>query len=106
VDRAHPAELIVIVLDGASSYRAKELPIPANIRLLALPRYAPELNPQEHVWDELREQEFPNRLFNHLDAVIRQWEQGLPRIAADRERLRSLRAWAWIISLNWKAHQN
>ena len=106
VGRAHPAELIVRVLDGASSYRAKELPIPANFRLLALPRYAPELNPQEHVWDELREQEFPNRVFNHLDAVIRQWEQGLPRIAADRERLRSLRAWAWIISLNWKAHQN
>jgi transposase len=42
--------------------------IPDNIRLLALPPYAPELNPQEHVWDELREKEFPNRVFSHLDA--------------------------------------
>ena len=29
--------------------------VPENIRLLRLPPYAPELNPQEHVWDEVRE---------------------------------------------------
>jgi hypothetical protein len=104
VSQAHPTDLIVMVLDGASSHKAKDLPIPENIRLLPLPPYAPELNPQEHVWDELREKEFPNRVFNHLDAVIRQLEQGLPRLAADQERLRSLTAWPWIISLNWKAH--
>jgi hypothetical protein len=62
-----------MVLDGASSHNAKDLPIPENIRLLALPPNAPELNPQEHVCDELREKKFPNRVFNHLDAVIRQF---------------------------------
>ena len=40
----------------------------------------------------------------HLDAVIRQLEQGLPRLAADTERLRSLTAWPWIIRLNLNAH--
>ena len=59
VSQAHPEELIVMVVDGASSHKAKA---PGNIRLLALPPYAPELNPQEHVWDELRENEFPNRV--------------------------------------------
>ena len=93
VSQAHPADLIVMVVDGASSHKAKDLIIPVNIRLLALPPYAPELNPQEHVWDELREKEFPNRVFNHMDAVIRQLEQGLPRLAADAERLRNLTAW-------------
>jgi transposase len=93
-----------MVLGGASSHKAKELVIPENIRLLALPPYAPELNPQEHVWDELREKEFPNRVFNHLDAVIRQLEQGLPRLAADSKSLRSLTAWPWIIRLNLNAH--
>ncbi len=104
VSQAHPGDFIVMVLDGASSHKAKDLPIPENIRLLALPPYAPELNPQEHVWDELREKEFPNRVFNHLDAVIRQLQQGLPRLATDQERLRSLTAWPWIVSLNLKAH--
>jgi len=41
VSQAHPTDLIVMVLDGASSHKAKELNIPANIRLLALPPYAP-----------------------------------------------------------------
>jgi hypothetical protein len=104
VSQAHSTDLIVMVVEGASSHKAKQLVIPANIRLLALPPYAPELNPQEHVWDELREKEFPNRVFDHLDAVIRQLEQGLPRLAADPERLRSLTAWPWIISLNLNAN--
>jgi hypothetical protein len=104
VSQAHPAELIVMVVDGASSHKAKELSIPENIRLLPLPPYAPQLNPQEHVWDELREKEFPNRVFNHLDAVVRQLQHGLPRLAADSEGLRSLTAWPWIVSLNLNAH--
>ena len=104
VSQAHPTDLIVMVLDGASSHKAKDLVIPENIRLLALPPYAPELNPQEHVWDELREKEFPNRVFNHLDAVIQQLEVGLPRLAAHADGLRSLTAWPWIVSRNLNAH--
>lgn len=104
VSQAHPSDFIVMVLDGASSHKAKELLLPENIRLLPLPPYAPELNPQEHVWDELREKEFPNRVFDQLDAVIRQLEQGLPRLAADTEGLRSLTAWPWIVSLTLNAH--
>ena len=104
VSQAHSEELIIMVVDGASSHKAKALVIPDNIRLLALPPYAPELNPQEHVWDELREKEFPNRVFNHIDAVVKQLEQGLPRLAANADGLRSLTAWPWIISINLMAH--
>ena len=104
VATAHAEDLIVRVVDGASSHVAKDLRVPQNIRLVRLPAYAPELNPQEHVWDELREKEFPNRVFNHMDAVIRQLEQGLPRLAADSRGLRSLTAWPWIISINLNAN--
>jgi len=104
VSRAHPDEFIVMIVDGASSHKAKDLAVPENIRLVALPPYAPELNPQEHVWDELREKEFPNRVFNHMDAVIAQLHSGLPRLAQDHDRVRSLTAWPWIVSLNLKAH--
>ena len=104
VSRAHPDEFIVMILDGASSHKAKDLVIPENIRLVALPPYAPELNPQEHVWDEQREKEFPNRVFNQMDAVIAQLHTGLPRLARDHDRVRSLTAWPWIVSLNLNAH--
>lgn len=104
VSRAHRRELIVMVLDGAPSHKSKELVIPRNIRLLRLPPYAPELNPQEHIWDEIREKEFPNRVYNDMAGVVHQLETALPRLAADTKRLRSLACWPWIISLNLKAN--
>lgn len=102
VSAAYPGDFIVMVLDGASSHKSKDLQQPENIRFVRLPSYSPELNPQEHLWDELREKEFPNRVFNDLAAVIRQLQNGLPKLSADHERLRSLTAWPWIVSLNLK----
>jgi hypothetical protein len=104
VSQAHPDAFMVMILDGASSHKSRDLRVPENIRLHRLPGYSPELNPQEHVWDELREKEFPNRVFDSLEGVIGQLESGLPRLAANREGLRSLIAWPWIVSLNLKGN--
>ncbi len=38
--------------------------------LIRLPPYAPELNPVEHLWDELREKEFANKVFDFLEAAV------------------------------------
>jgi hypothetical protein len=95
-----------MVVDGASLHVAKALVIPENIRLLRLPPYSPELNPQEHVWDEIREKEFPNRVFSDMAGVVRTLEEGLPQLAADRDRVRSICAWPWIVSLTLKANCN
>jgi len=104
VSAAHEWEFMVMVVDGASSHICKDLQVPENIRLLRLPPYAPELNPQEHIWDEVREKEFPNRVFADLGSVMRQLEAGLPRLAANPQGLRSLTAWPWIVSLNLNAN--
>lgn len=103
VSEAHPKDFIVMIVDGASSHVAKALQIPENIRLHRLPPYSPQLNPQEHLWDEIREKEFPNRVFADMSGVTRQLENGLPRLASDVERIRSITAWPWIVSLNLKA---
>ena len=83
---------------------AKTLVVPENIRLHRLPGDSPQLNPQEHLWDELREKEFPNRVFSDMSGVVRTLETGLPRLAADPDRVGSICAWPWIVSLNWNAH--
>src|SRR3989304_4659587 len=103
VSAAHAQDFMLMIVDGASSHVSKDLQVPENIRLVRLPPYAPELNPQEHVWDELREKEFPNRVFAALSSVVRQLETGLPRLAANTKGLRSLPPWPWIISLNLNA---
>ena len=103
VSAAHPQDFIVMVIDGASSHVAKALVVPENMRLHRLPSYSPELNPQEHLWDELREKEVPNRVFSDMAGVGRTLETGLPRLATDRDRVRSICAWPWIVSLNLNA---
>ena len=100
VSTAHPAEFIIMILDGASSHKSKELVVPENMQLIGLPAYSPELNPQEHVWDELREKAFPNRVSVDMEEVVARLKQELGAMSANGERLRSLTAWPWIVSLS------
>ena len=65
----HPHERIVMVLDGAGWHQSESLSLAPNLRLLKLPPYAPELNPVEHLWDDLREKSFHNRVFDSLDTL-------------------------------------
>ena len=92
-----------MVVDGASSHVANALVVPENIRLHRLPPYSPELNPQEHLWDEIREKEFPNRVLSDMAGVVRTLETGLPRLASNHERVRSICAWPWMLGLILKA---
>jgi transposase len=104
VSQAHPQDFIVMVVDGASSHKAKELIVPENVRLIRLPGYSPELNPQEHIWDEVREKAFPNLVLDQMAVVIERLKSGMSAIAADAERVRRITAWPWVISLNLKAN--
>jgi hypothetical protein len=81
---------IVMQLDRAGWHRAKDLVIPENMRLLPQPAHSPELNPVEHIWDELREQFFHNRSFPSLDEVEATLVDGLRQLMADCERSRSM----------------
>ena len=103
ISQRYAHDFIVMIVDGASSHRGKDLVFPNNIRLLPLPAYSPELNPQEHLWDEIREKEFPNHVFDSLDGVKKQLRSGLIRLAKDRPRVRSITAWPWINTLILKA---
>lgn len=93
----HPGEHIVIVLDGAGWHASGELRPPANMRLLSLPPYAPELNPVKLIWDELREKRFHNRVFDSLDALEDHLEFALRDFELDAPTIKSIVAWTWII---------
>jgi len=81
---------IVMQVDQAGWHRSKELLIPANIRLIEQPAYSPEVNPVEHLWEELREKYLHNRLFSSLDLLVEVLCQGLNELTDDKERLRSM----------------
>ena len=104
VSQAHSQEFIVMVVDGASSHKARDLIVPENVRLIRLPGYSPELNPQEHIWDEVREKAFPNLVLDQMALVVERLRGGLSRLAADADRIRRIAAWPWIVSLNLKVN--
>jgi transposase len=94
----HPENRIVMILDGAGWHKASSLKIPGNMRLIALPPYAPELNPVEHLWDELREKFFGNLVFNSLDALEHHLEKALRVMELDHKKIKSIVAWPWIMN--------
>ncbi len=93
----HPNERIVMVMDGAGWHRSSWLKAPHNIYLLQLPPYAPELNPVEHIWDELREKFFHNRVFVSLDALETHLEAGLLSLEQNSLTVSSIVSWDWIM---------
>ena len=68
---------ILMLIDQAGWHISQKLEVPENIRLIKLPPRSPELNPSEHIWEELREKNFANKVFRDLDGVGDALCQGL-----------------------------
>jgi putative transposase len=98
VARRHPEEFILMFLDGAGWHRANDLKVPTNMRLEALPPYSPQLNPVEHIWEEIREKWFANEVFNSLDAVEDRLVEALVALENDQELVASTTGFDWIIN--------
>jgi DDE superfamily endonuclease len=81
---------IVMQIDQAGWHRSKELIVPTNMRLIEQPPYSPEVNPVEHLWEELREKYLHNRVFPSLDPLVEVLCQGLNQLADDKERISSM----------------
>jgi transposase len=100
VSEAHPKDFSIMVVDGASSHKSKELKIPSNVSLVVLPPYSPELNPAEQIWNRLRKNYFANKIFDSLEEATQQAERGLSEMAANVNAMMSLTNWPWIKSIN------
>lgn len=98
IAQRYSGQNIIMALDGAGWHHSQRLVLPDNMRLLFLPPYSPELNPQEHLWDELREKFFHNRAFDSIDALEDQLVQGLRHLETHPHLVRSITAWNWIIN--------
>ena len=98
VARRHPDENILMVVDGAGWHRSQAVTLPNNLQMLFLPPYAPELNPVEHLWDDLREKSFHNRVFDSLESLEDHLELALANFEQSTERAKGITAWPWIIS--------
>lgn len=81
---------LVIQVDGATYHHSAGLVVPENIRLIEQPARSPELNPTEHLWEEVREKHFYNQIFDSLDTVTDTLCQGLHELLDAPEKLCSM----------------
>lgn len=85
----------VLLLDGAGFHIAKSLRIPANITLMKIPPYSPELNSMENVWEYLRGNKLSNTVFESYEEVVSSCCEAWNFFADDPERVASVTARAW-----------
>jgi len=91
-----PGAHAVVIMDGAGWHKpGGRLLLPDNITPLLLPAYSPELNPQENVWQFLRQNYLSNRVFDTyrdiVDACCDAWQA----LMQQPERITSIATREW-----------
>ena len=99
VSQRHSDEFVLMVMDGASWHSAKELLVPQNMRIILLPSYCAEINPAEHLWEEMREKDFANKVFESLDGVEDNLVNSLVRLEKNRKKVASIAGFHWIVNI-------
>jgi len=83
-----------LVWDSAPSHTAAVVRR-AGLPLVALPSYAPELNPAERVFEELR-RAVEGEVYGEIERKVAAVEEELSKLAADPAAVRRLAGWDWI----------
>jgi len=89
-------QYILLFVDGAPNHGGGNLVIPANIKLAFLPAYSPELNPQENLWDEIREKIFKNHALKSMDEVYDKLEEAALYLERNPELVKSITSFPYI----------
>lgn len=74
-------EHAVLIWDGAGFHTSGSLRLPANVSVLQLPAYSPELNPVENLWHYLKSHFWSNRTYDDYEALetaaIEAWKKAV-----------------------------
>jgi hypothetical protein len=76
---------------------------PGQYAVIPLPPYSPQLNPVEHLLEDIREKWFPNLVFDSLRAVEDRLVEALATLENDPQRVTQVAGFDWIVSIPMKA---
>jgi transposase len=60
----------MLLLDQAGWHLSSHLVVPDNITIVPLPSKCPELNPQENIWQFMRDNWLSNRIFKSYKDIV------------------------------------
>ena len=91
-----PGAHAVVVMDGAGWHKpGGRLTLPNNVSTLTLPPYSPELNPQENVWQFLRQNHLANRVFETYTDIVDACCDAWNALMQQPERITSFASREW-----------
>ena len=65
-----PGKHAIVLLDQAGWHLSNRLVVPRTITLVPLPPKCPELNPQENIWQFMRDNWLSNRVFKSYADLV------------------------------------
>ena len=80
----------VLIWDGAGFHTAKALEVPANVSLIRLPPYSPELNPIENLWHYLRSHYWSNRFYGDWEELKEAAVAAMVAVGTDADRIKTV----------------
>ncbi len=80
----------VLIRDGAGFHTGGDLVVPANVSLIPLPPYSPELNPVENLWHYLRSHHWSNRAYEGYKGLEEEAIRSLCEVCRDVEKLKTI----------------
>jgi hypothetical protein len=86
----------VLLVDQAGWHMTPKLTVPPNISIIPLPAKSPELNPQENVWQFIRDNWLSNRIFTSYADIVDHCCYAWNKLVEEPWRIMSLgmRKWA------------
>ena len=88
----------VLIWDGAGYHTSGDLVVPANVSLIQLPPYSPELNPVENLWHYLRSHHWSNRAYEGYKGLEREAIRSLCTVCEDAQRIKSICNAAYVMA--------
>jgi transposase len=91
-------EFKIMIVDNGAFHKARSLKIPANIALVFLPPYSPELNPAEKVWWIIK-RELKNRCHKTMDDLQKAITEAIEKTIST-DSIKKLCAYAYYTAIN------
>jgi len=92
--KQHPRRHLIVVMDRARPHTSQEttnfIRMNPRLHVFYLPPYSPDLNPDEQVWNYLKNEELKSHKANSTEELRKLSQQKLRRLAKSRTTLRAL----------------
>jgi transposase len=89
-------EIAIMFADQAGWHKANALAVPANVHLLPIPAYTPEVNPVERIWLYLKERYLSHRLHADYDSIVDATCAAWNKLRQETGRIASLCTYPWL----------